>query len=517
MESSLAIEEQLTGAGSALGTVSYMSPEQVRAGDLDARSDLFSFGVVLYEMATGTLPFRGESPEIVFDRILNRAPVRPNPGLPTELERIIGKCLEKDLKLRYQQAAELRTDLQRLKRDTSAQPEAATGIAKRWKAIVPVAAGALALFAAAYFYSHRTPKLTDKDTLVLADFINKTGDPVFEGTLRQGLEVQLEQSPFLSIVSEERIQQTLHLMDRPADTRLTPEIAREVCERTFSAVVLEGSIARLGSQYVLWLRAKNCRTGDVLDEEQAQAARKEEVLNALTQIARNFRTRAGESLATIERHRTPLAEATTPSLEALKAFSAGVKTLFTISDAAALPYFTRATEIDAKFAMAYAYLGRVYGDLEDPALSAENTRKAYQLRERTSDQEKFFIAASYDLQVTGNLEKALQTCKAWAQTYPRELMAPRFLALIYFVFGQYEKAIEETRKSVELDPDFGPGYSFIADDYQRLDRPEEAENTLRRAAERQLESPEFVVLRYDIAFLKGDRAGMERELARGKG
>jgi serine/threonine protein kinase/predicted Zn-dependent protease len=508
--STFTIEDQLTGAGSTLGTVSYMSPEQVRAGDLDARSDLFSFGAVLYEMATGKLPFRGESQEEVFDCILNRAPVRPNLGLPAELERIIGKCMAKDRRLRYQHAAEIQTDLQRLK-------GAAPGIAKRRKALVPTVAAGLALFAAGYFYSHRSPKLTNKDTLVLADFLNKTGDPVFDGTLRQGLEVQLEQSPFLSVFPEERIQQTLHLMDRPADTRLTPDIAREVCERASSAAVLEGSIARLGSQYVLWLRAKNCRTGDVLEEEQAQAARKEEVLNALTQIAREFRTRAGESLATIERHSTPLAEATTASLEALKAYSAGVKTLFTSGDAAALPYFKRATEIDPKFAMAYAYLGRVYGDLEDPSLSAESTSKAYQLRDRTSDQEKFFIAASYDLQVTGNLEKAQQTCEAWAQTYPREFMAPRFLALIHFVSGQYEKSIEEARKSVGLDPDFGPGHSFIADAYQRLDRLEETENTLRRASERQLETPEFAVLRYDVAFLKGDRAGMERELAVAKG
>ncbi|MGA7415036.1 MAG: protein kinase [Bryobacteraceae bacterium] len=512
-ESGLTIEDQLTGAGSAMGTVSYMSPEQVRAEDLDARSDLFSFGVVLYAMATGTLPFRGESQEIVFDSILNRAPVRPNPALPTELERIIGKCLVKDRDLRYQNAAEIRTDLQRLKRAASAQRETTRSIAQRWKAIVPAAAAALALLAAGYFYSHRAPKLTDKDTLVLADFVNKTGDPVFDGTLRQGLAVQLQQSPFLSFISDQRIRRTLRLMNQPVDAQLTPGIAREICDRTASAAVLEGSIAPLGSQYVLGLSATNCRTGDVLDSEQVQAARKEDVLSALSQIASKFRTRVGESLATIEKHRTPLAEATTPSLDALKAYSAGVKAMFTTGDAAALPYFQRATEIDPQFAMAYAYLGRVYGDLEDPALSAESTRKAYQLRDRTSDQEKFFIASSYDLQVTGNLEKAQQTCEAWAQTYPRELMAPRFLGLIYFVSGQYEKSIEETRKSIELEPDFGPGYDFIADNLQRLGHLEEAENTLRRASERQLENPYFAVMRYDMAFLKGDRAGMELELA----
>ena len=236
---------------------------------------------------------------------------------------------------------------------------------------------------------------------MLADFTNTTGDPVFDGTLRQGLAVQLEQSPFLSLISEERIQQTLRLMGQPADARLTPEIAREICERTASAAVLDGSIASLGSQYVLGLRAKDCRTGDVLDEEQVQAARKEDVLNALSQIASKFRTRVGESLATVEKHDTPLAEATTPSLEALKAYSAGWKVSSSTGDAAALPFFKRAIEIDPKFAMAYACLGRMYGGIGESALSAENTSKAYQLRDRASDAEKFFITATYDLQVTG--------------------------------------------------------------------------------------------------------------------
>jgi len=326
-------EALLTDPGSTLGTVSYVSPEQVRATPLDARTDLFSFGVVLYEMATGRLPFRGESSGIIVDSILNRAPVSPvrlNPDVPAEWERIIDKCLEKDRNLRYQHASETRTDLQRLKRDTdsgrvitsattSAQPGATTSIAKRWKVIVPAAAAVLAFLVAGYVYFHRTPKLTDKDTIVLADFINTTGDPVFDATLRQGLAVQLEQSPFLSLVSDARIQGVRRLMGQPADARLTPELAREVCERTASAAVLDGSVVSLGSQYVLGLRAKNCRSGDVLDEEQVQAARKEDVLNALSHIASTFRTRVGESLATVEKHDTPLAEATTPSLEALKA------------------------------------------------------------------------------------------------------------------------------------------------------------------------------------------------------
>ena len=324
--------EHLTTPGTALGTVAYMSPEQVLGKPLDARSDLFSFGVVLYEMATGIPPFSGETTGAIFDAILHKSPVaclRLNAEVPGELERIIAKGLEKDRNLRYQHASEIGTDLQRLKRHTdsgrvitSAQPGAATHIAKRWKVIVPAVAAVLACRVAGYFYSHRTPKITNKDTIVLADFINTTGDPVFDGTLRQGLAVQLEQSPFLSLVSEERIQRVLRLMGQPSDARLTPERAREICERTASAAVLDGSIASLGSQYVLGLRAKDCRTGDVLDEEQVQAARKEDVLNALSQIASKFRTRVGESLATIEKHDTPLAEATTPSLEALKAYSA---------------------------------------------------------------------------------------------------------------------------------------------------------------------------------------------------
>ncbi len=432
----LRTEDQLTGAGSALGTVLYMSPEQVRAKPLDARTDLFSFGVVLYEMATGKLPFRGESPGIIFDSILNRVPVPPvrlNPDLPAELERIIDKCLEKDRNLRYQHASEVRTDLQRLKRDTdsarvttSAKPGATTDIGKRWKVIVPAAVAVLAFFVAGYFYFHRTPKLTDKDTIVVADFINTTGDAVFDGTLRQGLAVQLEQSPFLSLVSEERIQQALRLMGQPADARLTPELAKEVCERNASAAVLDGSIASLGSQYVLGLRAKNCRTGAVLDEEQVQAARKEDVLNALSQIASKFRTRVGEALATVEKHDTPLAEATTPSLEALKAYTEGWKVASSTGEAATLPLFKRAIEIDPKFAMAHALLARTYSSIGESALSAESTSKAYQLRDRASDAEKFLITASYDIDVTGNLEKAQQTCESWAQTYPRDVNAHGF-------------------------------------------------------------------------------------------
>jgi eukaryotic-like serine/threonine-protein kinase len=517
------IEPELTSEGSAPGTVSYMSPEQVRAKPLDPRTDLFSFGVVLYEMATGTLPFRGDSVGAIFDSILNSAPVPPvrlNPDLPPELERIIGKCLEKDRNLRYQHASEIRTDLQRLKRDTdSGRVVAATPVPKRWKLMVPAAAAiaVLAIVAGGYFYFNRKPRLTDKDTIVLADFANTTGDPVFDGTLRQGLAVQLEQSPFLRLLSDERIHGTLGLMSQPGDARLTPEVARDICVRTGSAAVLDGSIASLGTQYVLGLRAKSCQSGNVLDEEQVQAARKEDVLNALGQVAKKFRTRVGESLATVEKHDTPLEEATTPSLEALKVFSTAWKVHSTAGPGPSIPLFKRATEIDPRFAVAYSFLGLSYGNIGESALSAENNTKAYQLRDRASDTEKFFIMATYYQQVTGNLEKTRETYELWGQAYPREIRSPSLLSgAIYPVFGEYEKAIEAAKKSIGIDPNFPFPYVTLATAYQLLDRFPEAAATFQQASERKVDIPDFQVQSYDLAFLMGDKAGMDRLVAQSK-
>jgi DNA-binding winged helix-turn-helix (wHTH) protein/Tfp pilus assembly protein PilF len=368
------------------------------------------------------------------------------------------------------------------------------------------------------FFLHRSPTLSGKDTVVLADFANSTGDAVFDDTLRQGLSVQLEQSPFLSLISDTRIQHTLRLMGRSANARLTPELAREICERSGSAAVLEGSIASLGTQYVLGLRAKNCRTGETLDDEQAQAPRKEDVLSALDQIASKFRTRVGESLATVEQHDIPLAEATTPSLEALEAYSAAWKVHSSSGATAALPLFKRAAEIDPQFAMAHAFLGRMYADIDESDLSAESISRAWRLRDHTSDREKFFITAGYEMLVTGNLEEAQQTCEAWARTYPREALPHSLLSgYVNKAAGKYENAAAEAGKAIELDPDFAIGYFNLAVNNVYLDRLGEAENALRRAEGRGLETDEFIGLDYDIAFLRGDRAGMLQDSARARG
>jgi eukaryotic-like serine/threonine-protein kinase len=519
--------DRLTQPGTAMGTMVYMSPEQVRCEEMDARTDLFSFGVVLYEMVTGVLPFRGESSGVVAEAILNRAPVAPvrlNPDVPPKLEEIISKALEKDRKLRYQSAADIRTDLQRLRRDSESVRAAAETPhivskppAKSLRRVLVAVAATVLIglaMAARLFYPHKVHALTDKDTVVLADFMNSTGDPVFDGTLRQGMMVQLDQSPFLSLVSDERIQKTLNLMGQPGDAKLTPAIAREVCQRTASAAVLDGSIASLGSQYVLGLRAVDCRTGESIDAEQAQAARKEDVLNALSQVSSRLRGRLGESLATVKEHDTPLVEAATPSLEALKAYSAAFKLHFSSGSSGPQPLYKRAIELDPNFAMAYAMLGHTYGELGESDLSAEYLGKAYALRDHASDAERFFIAVSYALRTTGNLEDARQTAEAWAQAYPRSAQAPGLLGgMVSPVFGKFEKSIEENKRSIELDPDLSFSYFNLAGSYMYLERVGDAEKALQRASERKLDISESSAIFYQIAFQKSDEAEMERVVA----
>jgi eukaryotic-like serine/threonine-protein kinase len=389
---------------------------------------------------------------------------------------------------------------------------------RRWKWSHSVAIiAAIVLFAVGavfFFHRHKPAPLSEAGSILIADFSNSTGDPVFDETLRQGLAVQLRQSPLLVIVSDERIQHALRLMGQAPDARLTPELTREICERTGSAAVLEGSIATLGSQYVLGLRARNCLTGDVIADEQAQAARKEDVLNALGHMANNFRAKLGESLATVEQHSTPLAEATTPSLEALKAYSTGWKTLYVRGESAAIPFFQQAVQEDPQFAMAYAALGLMYGVTGQSALAAQNTSKAYQFRERTSERERFFVTATYESWVTGNLEKAQQVCETWVRAYPSEMTPHTYLSgFIYPAFGKYDQAIQEARKAYELDPDFGVGYLNLAYGDLGAGRIAEAESVVRAASERGVEAPYFLILRFDIAFLRADAAAMEHEVS----
>jgi len=511
---------QGTEPGVVMGTVGYMAPEQVRGQTTDHRADIFAFGAILYEMLAGKRAFQKPTSADTMSAILNEDPpgiFQATGNIPQALQRVVHRCLEKTPEQRFQSASDLAFALDALSNSAGSAHSAtvsgsATGAGKHWKVIVPAAVTLLVLLVGVYFYFHRAPKLSATDTIVLTDFTNSTGDPVFDGTLKQALETILQQSPFLKILSDQKTREELKLMGHPTDGRLDQQTSLELCQRTESKAVLTGSIASLGSQYLLNLNAINCQTGDSLAREEARANKKEEVLDALDTAAAKLRVKLGESLTMVQKFNQPLAEVTTPSLEALKSYSQGLVVQSQEGDTAALPFAKRAIELDPNFVNAYKVLGTLYSNLGESELASKNIRKAYELRDRVSQWEKLQITASYYSHVTGELEKSIEANQVWAQTYPRDNRPHVNVAVLYANLGQPERCISEALAGIQLAPDNGNARGTLANCYAALNRFAEAKATYEQALADKLDNVFLHQVRYAIAFLEGDAVGLESQV-----